>query len=64
MLASSLVADVGLLAASMVLGYANHVSGGVTPEFVAMAVSLSGGALVANIVSVTIMVTEAATLRR
>ncbi|EAU54838.1 DUF6394 family protein [Mariprofundus ferrooxydans] len=64
MLASSLVADAGLLAAAMVLGYANHVSGNVTPEFVAVAVSLSGGALVANIVSVTLMVIEAATLRR
>lgn len=64
MLASSLVADVGLIGAALVLGYASHIAGGMSPQFVASAVSMAGGALVANIVSVTLLITEAATLRR
>jgi len=64
LLASSLVADVGLLAAAVVMGYANHVADVHTAAFVATEVSLSGGALVANIVSVILMIIEASTLRR
>jgi len=62
LLAGSLVADVGLISAAKVMGYANHIAGNVTPEYIASAVSLAGGALLANIVSVTLMVIEASTL--
>ena len=64
LLASSLVADVGLLAAAAVMGYAGYVAVANTSVYVATEVSLAGGALVANIVSVTLLVIEAATLRR
>lgn len=64
LLASSLVADVGLLAAAAVMAYAHHVAAAHAAHFVALEVSLAGGALLANIVSVTLMVIEASTLRR
>ncbi len=63
LLASSLVADVGLLAAAAVMGYATHVAGN-PAVWTPLEVSLAGGALTANIVSVTLMVIEASTLRR
>ncbi|HMZ29984.1 MAG TPA: DUF6394 family protein, partial [Thauera aminoaromatica] len=45
-LSTSLVADLQLIAAAMVWGYAAHVGGsGMTPEMTARVVSLSGGAL-------------------
>ncbi len=58
-LAASLVADLQLLAALAVLGYALLVSTeGMTAATTAVVVSLSGGALLANLVSVTILVVE------
>jgi hypothetical protein len=58
-LATSLVADLQLLAALAVLGYAVLLStGGMTAATTAVVVSLSGGALLANLVSVTILVVE------
>ncbi len=58
-LAASLVADLQLLAALVVLGYALLVSTeGMTAATTAVVVSLSGGALLANLVSVTILVVE------
>jgi Family of unknown function (DUF6394) len=58
-LATSLVADLQLLAALAVLGYAVLVSTeGMTPATTAVVVSLSGGALLANFVSVTVLVVE------
>jgi hypothetical protein len=65
-LATSLVADVQLIAAAIVWGYAIHVSAaGLTRETTTIAVSMSGGALVANIVSVLLLVVETtSTLRR
>ena len=58
-LATSLVADLQLLAALTVLCYAVLVStGGMTAATTAVVVSLSGGALLANLVSVTILVVE------
>jgi Family of unknown function (DUF6394) len=58
-LATSLVADLQLLAALAVLGYAVLISfGGMTAGTTAVVVSLSGGALLANLVSVTILVVE------
>jgi len=64
LLASSLVADVGLLAAAAVMGYANHVADVPAVEFVVTEVSLAGGALIANIISVVLMIIESSTLRR
>jgi hypothetical protein len=64
-LATSLVADLQLIAAAMVWGYAANVSGGVmTPEITSSIVSLSGGALFANIVSVIILIAETILQRR
>jgi hypothetical protein len=64
-LSTSLVADLHLLAAAMVWGYAAHVSvAGVTPEAMASVVSLSGGALLANAVSVVILIAETIMQRR
>ena len=64
-LATSLVADLQLIAAAMVWGYAANVAGtGMTPEITASIVSLSGGALFANIVSVVILIAETILQRR
>jgi hypothetical protein len=64
-LSTSLVADLQLLTAAMVWGYAAHVSAdGLTPEMVSRVVSLSGGALFANIVSVIILIAETIMQRR
>ena len=64
-LATSLVADLQLITAAIVWAYAEHVSpAGVTPEIFARIVSLSGGALLANLVSVTILVAETLMQRR
>jgi hypothetical protein len=64
-LATSLVADLQLIAAAMVWGYAANVNGGgMTPEITASIVSLSGGALFANIVSVIILIAETILQRR
>ncbi|KAA9133192.1 hypothetical protein F3N42_02205 [Marinihelvus fidelis] len=62
-LATSLVADLQLLLAAIFWGLAIS-NGGVTPEVVARVVSLSGGALLANLVSVTLLVAEAIVYRR
>jgi len=65
LLATSLVADLQLLIAAGVWGYAANVSSaGVTSEVLAGIVSLSGGALLANLVSVTLLVAETITIRR
>ncbi|KAI5914869.1 DUF6394 family protein [Thauera sp. 2A1] len=64
-LSTSLVADLQLFAAAMIWGYAAHVSpDGVTPEMVARIVSMSGGALFANVVSVIILISETIMQRR
>ncbi len=64
-LSTSLVADLQLLAATMVWGYAAHVSGtGLTAASTASVVSLSGGALLANMVSVIILIAETIIQRR
>ena len=65
LLATSLVADLQLLIAAFVWGYFSYATAdGVTPEILASIVSLSGGALLANLVSVTLLVAETITLRR
>ncbi|MBT0960829.1 DUF6394 family protein [Denitromonas iodatirespirans] len=64
-LSTSLVADLQLIAAAMVWGYGAHVLGtGMTPDITAKVVSLSGGALFANIVSVIILIAETIMQRR
>lgn len=64
-LSTSLVADLQLIAAALVWGYGAHVTGdGMTPERTASVVSLSGGALFANVVSVIILMAETIMQRR
>lgn len=64
-LATSLVADLQLIAAAAVWAYYNNVTGGnITGDQMASVVSLSGGALFANIVSVILLVIETASFRR
>ena len=64
-LATSLVADLQLIAAALVWGYAEYVSeAGLTAEATASVVSLSGGALVANVVSVVLLVVETVSYQR
>jgi hypothetical protein len=65
LLATSLVADLELIAAAIIWGYAGHVGeGGLTPSIMATIVSLAGGALLANVISVVILVVETVALRR
>lgn len=64
-LATSLVADLQLIAAALTWGIAVHVTAvGMTPEITASVVSLSGGALFANVVSVTLLIAETVMMRR
>ena len=64
-LATSLVADLQLIAASVAWAYAMYVSAeGLTPSAMASVVSLSGGALLANLISVTLLITETVAQRR
>ena len=59
LLATSLVAVFELLAASLQWTYAVHIAGtGVTPDVIASIIFLASGALVANIISVVILVSE------
>ena len=65
LLAASLVADLELIAAALVWAFAVHVSdAGLTSGTVATIVSLAGGAMIANIIPVTILVAETLMLRR
>lgn len=64
LLATSLVAIVQLVSASIVWTFAVHIQGtGLTPAVVSTIVSLSGGAVLANIISVILLMIEAAMLR-
>jgi hypothetical protein len=64
-LATSLVADLQLIAATIVWTYAAHISGeGLTAAMMASVVSLSGGALFANVVSVVLLVVETVSFHR
>ncbi|MDG2089411.1 MAG: DUF6394 family protein [Arenicellaceae bacterium] len=64
LVASSLVADLQLIAAVVVWGSATASDGSISPGTMASIVSLSGGALVANIVSVILLVVETLLFRR
>ena len=64
-LATSLVADLQLIAAAMTWAVAVHITAvGMTPDITASVVSLSGGALFANVVSVTLLIAETIMMRR
>ena len=64
-LATSLVADLQLIAAAIVWTYATHASaGGLTPHALVSVVSLAVGALLANLVSVVMLVAETLSFQR
>jgi Family of unknown function (DUF6394) len=64
-LATSLVADLQLIAAVVVWVWAVEIAAdGLTAVHTASMVSLSGGALLANLVSVVLLVTETVTFHR
>ena len=65
-LATSLVASLQLIAAAVVWTYAANVltDGPLTEEQTAAVVSLSGGALFANVVSVVLLVVETVSFQR
>lgn len=64
-LATSLVADLQLIAAGIIWAMAVHVSGeGMTVSVTSSVVSLAGGALLANLISVILLVVETAMMRR
>ncbi len=64
-LSTSLVADLQLIAAALTWAVAEHVTAtGMTASVTSSVVSLSGGALLANIVSVVILIVETVMLRR
>ena len=64
-LATSLVADVELIVAAFVWVWGEYIStAGMTPAVVSLVVSISGGALLANLISVVFLVTETVAIRR
>ncbi|MGB5277400.1 MAG: DUF6394 family protein [Gammaproteobacteria bacterium] len=64
LLATSLVAVVQLISATIVWTFAVHIQEtGLTPAVMSTIVSLSGGAMLANIISVILLMIEAAMLR-
>ena len=65
LLATSLVADLQLIAAALIWGMSVHALGaGLTVPVLASVVSLSSGALLANVISVVLLIIEITTLRR
>ena len=65
LLATSLVAVVQLISAALVWTFAVHVQEtGMTPSIMVTIVSLSGGAVLANIISVILLMIETTMLRR
>jgi hypothetical protein len=65
LLATSLVADLQLIAAAIVWGGALYVAEvGLSPGVTSSIISLSGGALLANITSVVLLIIETVTMRR
>lgn len=65
LLATSLVAVLQLVAAALVWTIAVHVTeAGLTASVMGSIVSLSGGAMLANVISVVLLIIEISTLRR
>ncbi len=65
LLSTSLVADLQLAAASIYWTVVVHVTQtGLTPDVMASIISLTGGAMLANVISVVMLVSETLMLRR
>ncbi len=65
LLATSLAADIQLIAAAIVWAVAVHITNtGLTSSVMASVVSLAGGAMLANVISVVLLVIETVMLRR
>ena len=64
LLATSLVADLQLIVAAVMWGYATQVTGAVSVSVMASVVSLTGGAMLANITSVVLLIAETIQLKR
>lgn len=65
LLATSLVADLQLLIAGFLWAWAAYVTEiGMTTKILSSIISMSGGALLANLVSVTLLVSETVVIRR
>jgi len=65
MLATSLVADLQLVVVAIIWGYAEQISNtGMDAHMMASVVSLAGGALLANVISVILLVVETVLVRR
>lgn len=65
LLATSFVADLQLIAAAIVWGVAQYgIDAGMNASVMASIVSLSGGALLANLISVTLLIVETVMVRR
>jgi len=65
LLATSLVAMLQLIAAVIVWVFVQHILGtGLTPTATASIVSLSGGAMLANVISVILLIIETVMIRR
>ncbi len=65
LLATSLVADLQLIAAAILWGFALYVTDtGLSSGVMSSIVSLSGGALLANVTSVVLLIVETVTMRR
>lgn len=64
-LATSLVASIQLIVAALVWIWARHVDpGGLTSQHMSSVVSIAAGALLANIVSIILLVVETVSYRR
>ena len=64
LLATSLVADLQLIVAAVMWGYATQVTGAISSSVMASVVSLAGGAMLANITSVVLLIAETIQLKR
>ena len=64
LLATSLVADFQLIAAAVIWGYASQVTGEVSVAVMASVVSFAGGAMLANLTSVILLIAETIQLKR
>jgi len=63
-LASSLVVDLLLIAAAVMWGAASYNGQTVSPENMASITSLAGGALIANLISVILLIIETGQVRK
>ncbi len=64
LVATSLVADLQLITAAIIWGYATQMAeNGMTPHLIASIVSLSAGAVLANIMSVILLIVETTVVR-